>query len=122
MFGLTAGKINYCAASVGGRIGSATQIIAILPRMPRRNYTLTRNTFLESLGSLTQIICLVLLLALVPYTLFAGFRLYHGVTSWAIGPAGPLVYSMARFIGCLLLIYALWRIRQAALRLRKGIS
>ena len=77
---------------------------------------------MRSLGSLLQIGSLVLLLALIPYALFAGYQLYLTISSWTAGSAGPLVYAMARFIGCILLIYALWRLRQTGLRLRKGNS
>ena len=69
-----------------------------------------------------QIGALVVLFALIPYTLFAGYRIYLAVSSWTAGSAGPLVYAMARFVGCFLLIYALWRLRKTGLRLRKGNS
>ena len=71
-------------------------------------------------GSVLRLGSLVLLLALIPYTLFASFRLYLAVSSWTAGSAGPLVYAMARFIACMILIYALWRLRQTGLRLSKG--
>ena len=51
-----------------------------------------------------QIGALVVLFALIPYTLFAGYRIYLAVSSWTAGSAGPLVYAMARFVGCFLLI------------------
>lgn len=75
---------------------------------------------MKSFGSVLQLGSFVLLLALIPYTLFAGFSLYLAVSSWTAGSAGPLVYSMARFIACIMLLYALWRLRQTGLRLRKG--
>jgi hypothetical protein len=75
---------------------------------------------MKSFGSLLQIGSVVLLIALIPYSLYAGFGLYLAVSSWKGGSAGPLVYSMARFIGCILLIYALWRLRQTGSRLSKG--
>lgn len=75
---------------------------------------------MKSFGSVLQLGSLVLLLVLIPYTLFAGFWLYRAVSSGTPGSAGPLVYSMARFIACIILIYALWRLRQTGLRLRKG--
>jgi hypothetical protein len=75
---------------------------------------------MKSFGSVLQLGCFVLLLALIPYTLFAGYRLYLAISSWTAGSTGPLVYAMARFIACVILIYALWRLRQTGLRLRKG--
>ena len=75
---------------------------------------------MRSFGSVLQLGSLVLLLALIPYTLFAGCWLYLAVASWTASSAGSLVYSMARFIACIILIYALWRLRQTGLRLRKG--
>ena len=83
---------------------------------------LAHETFLKSFGSLIQIGSVVLLLALIPYSLFAGYRLYLAVSSWSAGTAGPLVYAIARFVGCFLLIYALWQLRKTGLRLRKGHS
>jgi hypothetical protein len=35
---------------------------------------------------------------------------------------GPLIYCVARFVACLLLVYALWRLRQAGSRLRNDNS
>jgi hypothetical protein len=75
--------------------------------------------FIKAFGSALQLGSVVLLVALIPYTLFAGFSLYIVVSSWTAASAGPLVYAMARFVGCLMLIYALWRLRQTGLRLRK---
>ena len=81
---------------------------------------LVNATLMKSFGSVLQFGAFVLLLALIPYTLFAGFWLYLAVSSWRTGSAGPLVYAMARFIACIILIYALWRLRQTGLRLHKG--
>lgn len=75
---------------------------------------------MKSFGSALQIGAFVLLLALIPYTLFAGFWLFLAVSSWTAGSASPLAYSTARFIACIILIYALWRLRQTGLRLRKS--
>lgn len=77
---------------------------------------------MKSFGSVLQLGSLVLLLALIPYTLFAGFWLYRAVSSGTAGSAGSFVYSMARLIACIILIYALWRLRQTGARLRKGIA
>jgi uncharacterized membrane protein len=76
--------------------------------------------YMRSIGSALQVGAVVILLALIPYTLFAGFRLYLAVSSWPAGSAGPLAYSVARFIACIMLIYALWRLRQTGIRLRKA--
>ncbi len=75
---------------------------------------------MKSFGSVLQLGCFVLLLALIPYTLFAGYWLYLAVFTWTAGSAGPVAYSMARFTACIILIYALWRLRQTGLRLRKN--
>ncbi|HKB81714.1 MAG TPA: hypothetical protein VKD04_00760 [Burkholderiales bacterium] len=72
---------------------------------------------MRSFGSVLQLGTLVLLLALIPYTVFAGYWLFLAISSWTAGSAGPLAYSMARFIACILLIYALMRLRQAGLRM-----
>ena len=74
---------------------------------------------MRSFGSILQIGALVALLALIPYTLFAGYRLYLAVSSWTAGSAGPLVYAMARVIACIILSYALWQLRKTGVRLRK---
>jgi hypothetical protein len=81
---------------------------------------MTHQTFMRSFGSVLQLGCFVLLLALIPYTLVAGYWFYFAISSWTTGSTGPLVYPMARFIACIILIYALWRLRQTGLRLRKG--
>ena len=78
---------------------------------------LAHKPFLKSFGSLTRIACFILLLALTPYTLYAGFQLYRAVSPWAGGSAGLLFYAVARFSACILLFYALWQLRKAAVRL-----
>jgi len=83
---------------------------------------LVDKTLMKSFGSALQLGAVVLLVALIPYTLFAGFSLYTAVSSWATGSAGPLAYAMARFAGCIMLVYALFRVRQTGLRLRNGDS
>jgi F0F1-type ATP synthase assembly protein I len=75
---------------------------------------------MRSFGSVLQIGSVVLLLVLIPYTLFAGFWLYRAVSSWTGGSASFLAYPLARFVACIMLIYALRRLRQTGLRLRKG--
>ena len=75
---------------------------------------------MRSFGSVLRLGAVVLLLALIPYTLFAGFWLYLAVSSWTAGSTGPFVYAMARFIACIMLICALWRLRHTGSRLSKG--
>jgi len=87
----------------------------------RHDSILAHETFRQSFGSVLQLGCFVLLLALIPYTLFASVRLYRTAASWTGGEAGPLVYAMARVIACIILIYALWQLRKTGLRLRKDI-
>lgn len=76
--------------------------------------------FTRSFGSVLQLGSCVLLLALVPYTLYAAFQLFLAVPSGTGTSAGPLAYAMTRFIGCIILSYALWRLRQTGSRLSKG--
>jgi hypothetical protein len=78
--------------------------------------------FLKSFGSLTRIACFILLLALAPCTLYAGFQLYRAVSAWSGGSAGLLFYAVARFSACILLAYALWQLRQAGARLHQENS
>ena len=69
---------------------------------------------------LVRLAALVMLLGLVPYSLFAGYKVFVAASASSAGTsAGALVYAIARLGGCLLLVYALWRLRQAAARLRK---
>jgi len=75
---------------------------------------------MKSFGSALRLGSVVLLVAVIPYTLFAGLSLYLAVSSWTAASAGPLVHAMARFVGCIMLIYALWRLGQTGSRLRKG--
>jgi TRAP-type C4-dicarboxylate transport system permease small subunit len=69
---------------------------------------------------LVRLAALVILLGLVPYSMFAGYNVFIAASASSTGTsAGALVYAIARLGGCLLLVYALWRLRQAAARLRK---
>jgi len=65
---------------------------------------------------------LIILLGLIPYTLYSGVLLYRKAVSWTGGEAGPLVYATARVIACAILIYALWHLRKTGSRLRKDNS
>jgi hypothetical protein len=80
----------------------------------------SKTAFLRSLGALLQVGTLVALIGMVPYTVFAGYELYLAVATFAGNPIGSLLYAIARCCGCILLIYALWRLRQAGLRLRNS--
>lgn len=77
-----------------------------------------RETYKRSLGSTLQLVCFVLLLGLIPYSVFACFRLYAAVSAWSGGSASLLAYALARVIACTILIYALWQLRKTGLRLR----
>jgi hypothetical protein len=69
---------------------------------------------------LARLAAVVMLLGLVPYSMFAGYKVFVAASASSTGTsAGALVYAIARLGGCLLLVYALWRLRQAAARLRK---
>ena len=78
------------------------------------------KTLIRSFGTVLQIGAFVLLIALIPYTLFAGYWLYQALSSGTAGPAGLLAYPLARIIGCIILTFALWRLRKTGARLRKG--
>ena len=80
-----------------------------------------RETYRQSFGATLQLICFVLLLCLIPYSLFAGYWLYIAVSSWTGGSIGLLVYPAARAIACVILIYALWKLRKTGLRLRNAV-
>jgi hypothetical protein len=81
---------------------------------------MSRETFTRSLGTYLQLGCFILLLALIPYTLYSGVLLYRTAISWTGGEAGPLVYATARVIACAILIYALWQLRKTGSRLRRN--
>ena len=81
---------------------------------------MVNGTHIRSFGTVLQLGCFVLLLALIPYTLLAGFWLYLAVSSWTGGSASFLAYPLARFVACIILIYALWQLRKTGSRLRKG--
>ena len=82
----------------------------------------SRKSFLNSLGAVLRTVASVVLVALTPYTLFAAYWLYLAASSWTTGSVGPVVYAAARFTGCILMLYALWRLRQVGLRLRNRTS
>lgn len=82
---------------------------------------MNRELLTRSLGSALQLGCFVLLLGLIPYSLFAGFHLYLAVTAWTGGSVDFLAYPFARVIACGILTYALWKLRKTGLRLRRGI-
>ncbi|MEO8166111.1 MAG: hypothetical protein ABI619_12020 [Betaproteobacteria bacterium] len=68
---------------------------------------------------MVQTVALLFLVGLIPYTLYAGYWLYRAVHPLTGGGVGPVVYPAARVIACLLLLYALWRLRQAGARWRQ---
>jgi len=56
---------------------------------------------------LARLVALVILLGLVPYSLFAGYDVFVAASESSTGTsAGALVYAIARLGGCLLLVYA----------------
>src|SRR5579859_1320588 len=56
---------------------------------------------------LARLVALVILLGLVPYSLFAGYDVFLAASESSKGTsAGALVYAIARLGGCLLLVYA----------------
>ncbi len=90
-------------------------------RIPRRachDSAMSRESVTRSFGAALQLGCLIVLLALIPYALYSGLRLYAAASTWAGGEAGPLAYAIARVVACVILIYALWQLRKTGLRLR----
>ena len=79
-----------------------------------------RETYTQSFGATLQLVTFVALLALIPYSLFAGYWLYIAVSSSTSGSSSLLVYAIARALACVILLYALWKLRRTGLRLRKG--
>jgi hypothetical protein len=80
----------------------------------------SKAAFLRSAGTLLHIGALTGLIGMIPYTVFACYQLYLAVATFAANPIGSLLYAIARCCGCILLIYALWRLRKAGLRLRNS--
>jgi hypothetical protein len=81
---------------------------------------MSRETFQQTVGSALQLGCVILLVALIPYSLYAGVLLYGVANSGTGGEAGTLVYALARVIACVILLYALWQLRKTGSRLRKN--
>jgi len=86
----------------------------------RRQIAASKAALWKSVGALLQVGALVALLGLLPYTLFSAYGLYQAAAAFGGDSIGSLVYQIARFSGCIVLIYALWRLRQAGLRLRNS--
>jgi len=81
-----------------------------------------KKAILKSIGGLVQTVALVILVGLIPYSVFAAYLLAVAFSSLTGNTVGPLIYCVARFVACLLLVYALWRLRQAGSRLRNDNS
>ena len=79
-----------------------------------------RETYAQSFGAALQLVSFVALLGLIPYSLYSGYWLYVAVTSWSGGSVGLLVYPVARAIACVILVYALWKLRKTGLQLRRA--
>ena len=79
-----------------------------------------RETYTQSFGATLQLVSLVALLGLIPYSLYSGYGLYIAISSWTGGSIGLLVYPIARAVACVILIYALWKLRRTGLRLRSA--
>lgn len=77
-----------------------------------------RETYTQSFGATLQLVSLVALLGLIPYSLFAGYSLYAAISSWTGGSVSLLAYAIARAAACVILIYALWKLRKTGQRLR----
>ena len=81
---------------------------------------MARETYTQSFGAKLQLVSFVALLGLVPYSLFAGYWLYVAITSGTGGSVSLLVYPVARAVACVILMYALWKLRKTGLRLRSA--
>ena len=81
-----------------------------------------KKAILKSIGGLVQTVALVILVGLIPYSVYAAYLLAVAVSSLTGNTVGPLIYCVTRFVACLLLVYALWRLRQAGSRLRNDNS
>jgi hypothetical protein len=82
---------------------------------------MTRETYTQSFGATLQLVSFVALLGLIPYSLYAGYWLYVAVSSPTGGSVSLLVYPIARAVACVILLYALWKLRKTGLRLRQGL-
>jgi hypothetical protein len=80
-----------------------------------------RETYSQTFGAKLQLVCFILLLALVPYSLYSGYWLYVTISTWSDGPVGFLLYPLARVVACVILFYALWKLRKTGLRLRNAV-
>ena len=78
----------------------------------------SRYTIIQSVGVFIHTVALLFLVGLMPYTLYAGYQLYDAFSPLSGSQAGSVVYPGARFIACVLLLYAMWRLRQEGLRMR----
>jgi hypothetical protein len=79
------------------------------------------ETYTQTFGAMLQLACFILLLALVPYSLYSGYWLYITISTWSGGSPGFLLYPMARAVACVILFYALWKLRKTGLRLRNAV-
>jgi hypothetical protein len=118
IFAARSGQNQYCDATPGKQptCAGATLYLASARRCGH-DCILAHKPYLKSVGSLTRIACFILLLALTPCTLYAGLQLYRAIFPWTGGAASLLFYAVARFIACILLVFALWQLRQAGMRL-----
>ena len=79
---------------------------------------MSRETFAQSVGSTLQLACVVLLLGLIPYSLYAAYGAYAAIAAWNGDAAGFPAYPLARLVACIILCYALWQLRKTGSRLR----
>lgn len=81
---------------------------------------MSRESFAQSVGATLQLACVLLLLGLIPYSLFSAYGAYVAVTSWTGSATGFPAYPLARFVACVILIYALWQLRKTGARLSRA--
>lgn len=84
--------------------------------------SMPRETYKQSFGATLQLVCFILLLALVPYSVYSGYWLYVTISTWNGGSFGFLLYPLTRAVACVILFYALWKLRKTGLRLRGTTS
>ncbi len=78
----------------------------------------SRLTLIRVVGALIHAGAALFLIGMIPYTLYAGYQLYRAVYPLTANQLASLVYAGARLVACLLILYVLWRLRQAGRRMR----
>lgn len=78
---------------------------------------MTREMLTRSLGATLQLVCVILLIGLIPFSVYASTLLYRAAVAAPAAQAGTLVHAAARVVACAILAYALWQLRKTGARL-----